>query len=98
MNNVKSMRTLMLPELLDDSKSPPLLPQLQAIKWLTSVKSTPTLDNKHLWHQLPHSSDAAMIHLVPTDCVRDISSGTSSATYSKSTTHREPTWEPLLPR
>jgi hypothetical protein len=56
------------------------------------------LDNKHLWHQLPHSSDAAMIHLVPTDCVRDISSGTSSATYSKSTTHREPTWEPLLPR
>jgi hypothetical protein len=96
MNKVKSMRTLMLPELLDDSKSSLLLPQLQAINWLTPVKSTPMSDNKDLWHQLPHSSDAAMIHLVPTDCVREISSGTSSVTDSKFTTHRKPTWEPLL--
>jgi hypothetical protein len=96
MNNVKSVRTLMLPELLDNSKSSLLLPQLQAINRLTPVKSTPTSDNKHLWRQLPHSSDTAMIHLVPTDCVREISSGTSSTTDSKFTTHRKPTWEPLL--
>jgi hypothetical protein len=44
--------------------------------------------NKHSWHQLPHSSDAKMIHLVPTYGVRKISSGTSSATDSKFTTHR----------
>jgi hypothetical protein len=35
--------------------------------------------NKHLWHQLPHNNDAKKIHLVPTDCVRETSSGTSSA-------------------
>jgi hypothetical protein len=96
MNNVKSVRTLMLPELLDNSNSSLLLPQLQAINWLTPVKSTPTSDNKNLWPQLPKSSDTMMIHLVPTDCVREISSGTSSATDSKFTTHRKPTWEPLL--
>jgi hypothetical protein len=60
-------------------------------------KSTPTPGNKHLGHQLHHSSDAKMIHLVPTDCVRETSSGTSSATDSKFTTHRKPTWESLLP-
>jgi hypothetical protein len=60
-------------------------------------KSTPTPDNKHLWHQLPHSSDAKMMHLMSTDCVRETSSGTSSTTDSKFTTHRKPTWEPLLP-
>jgi hypothetical protein len=67
-------------------------------------KSIPTPDmaipmprNKHLWHQLPHSNDAKMIHLVPTDCARDTSSGTTSATDSKFTTHRRPTWEPLSP-
>jgi hypothetical protein len=38
MNNVKSVRTLMLPELLDNSNSSLLLPQLQAINWLTPVK------------------------------------------------------------
>jgi hypothetical protein len=53
---------------------------------------TPTPGNKHLWHQLPHSSNAKMIHLVPTDCVRETSSGTSSATDSKFTTHHKPTW------
>jgi hypothetical protein len=53
--------------------------------------------NKHSWDQLPHSSDAKMIHLVPTDCVREISPGTSSATDSKFTTHRRPIWELLLP-
>jgi hypothetical protein len=60
-------------------------------------KPTPTPGNKHLWHQLPHSSDAKMIHLVPTDCIRETSSGTSSATDLKFTTHCKPTWEPLLP-
>jgi hypothetical protein len=48
-------------------------------------------------HQLPHSSDAKMIHLVPTDRVRETSSRTSSAKDSKFTTHHKPTWEPLLP-
>jgi hypothetical protein len=33
----------------------------------------PMLGNKHLRHQLPHSSDAAMIYLVPTDCVCETS-------------------------
>jgi hypothetical protein len=95
-NNVKSARTLTLPELFDDNKSSLLLPQLQANNWLMSVKLTPTSDNKRLWHQLPHSSDAVMIYLVLTDCVREISSGTSSAMDSKFTTHRKPIWEPLL--
>jgi hypothetical protein len=38
-----------------------------------------------------------MIHLVPTDCVPETSSRTSSATDTKFTIHRKPTWEPLLP-
>jgi hypothetical protein len=63
----------------------------------TPDKPTPMLHNKHLWHQLPHSSDAKMTHLVPTDCVHETSSGTSSATDSRFTTHRRPTWEPLSP-
>jgi hypothetical protein len=48
----------------------------------TPAKPTPMPRNKHLWHQLPHNSDAKMIHLVPTDYVREISSWTSSATDS----------------
>jgi hypothetical protein len=56
-----------------------------------------TLGNKHLWHQPPHSSDARMIHLVPTDCICETSLGTSSVTDSKFTTHHKATWEPLLP-
>jgi hypothetical protein len=31
--------------------------------------------NKHLQHQLPHSSDAKIIYLIPTDSVNEISSG-----------------------
>jgi hypothetical protein len=58
-------------------------------------KPTPTPSNKHLWHQLPHSSDAKMIHLVPTDCMHETSSGTLRDL--KFTTHHKPTWEPLLP-
>jgi hypothetical protein len=109
--NVKSVKTPTLPELSDDNKRSQPLPQVQAYNWLTPDKSTPTPDrstpmpdkptptpgNKHLWHQLPHSSDAKMIHLMPTDCVRETSSGTSSATDSKFTTHCKPTWEPLSP-
>jgi hypothetical protein len=63
----------------------------------TPDKSMPTSGNKNLWHQLPHSSDAKMMYLAPTDCMRETSSGTSSATDSKYTTHRKATWEPLLP-
>jgi hypothetical protein len=97
MNNVKSVRKPMLPEPSDDNKSSLLLPQVQANSWLTPDKSMPTRGNKHLRHQLPHSSDAMMIHLVPTNYVRETSSGTSSAIDSKSTTRRKPTWELLLP-
>jgi hypothetical protein len=63
----------------------------------TPGKTTPMPRNKHVWHQLPHNSDAKMIHLVPTDCARETSSWTSSVTDSKFTTHRIPTWEPLSP-
>jgi hypothetical protein len=62
----------------------------------TPDKSMPTPGIKHLWHQLPRSSDAKMIHLVPTDYVRETSSGTSSTTDSKYMTHRKLTWELLL--
>jgi hypothetical protein len=96
-NNVKSVRMPMLPEPSDDNKSSLLLPQVQANNRLTQDKSMPTPGTKHLRHQLPHSSDTMMIHLMPTDCVRESSSGTSSAMDSKSTTHRKPTWELLLP-
>jgi hypothetical protein len=64
---------------------------------LTPDKSTPTPGNKHLRHQLLRSSDAMMIHLVPTDCVHETYSGTSSTMDSKSTTRRKPTWVLLLP-
>jgi hypothetical protein len=70
---------------------------VQATNRITPDKSTPTLGNKHLRHQLLRSSDAMMIHLVPTDYVHETSSGTLSAVDSKSTTRRKPTWEPLLP-
>jgi hypothetical protein len=72
MSNIKSVRTLMLPKPSDDHKSSLLLPKVQANNRLTPDKSTPTPGNKHLRHQLPHSSDATMIHLIPTDCVRDL--------------------------
>jgi hypothetical protein len=73
-----------------------LRPQLQANHQLMPVKLTSTSGNKHPWHQLLRSNDAVMIHPVPTDFVHEISSGTSSATDTKFTTHRKPTWEPLL--
>jgi hypothetical protein len=97
MNNVKRVRTPMLPESSDDNKSSLLLPQVQATNRLTPDKSMPTPGNKHLRHQLLCSSDAMMIHLMPTDCVRETSSGTLSAMDSKSTTRHKPTWELLLP-
>jgi hypothetical protein len=109
--SVKSVKTQMLPELSNNNKRSQPLPQVQAYNRLMSDRSTPTPgrsipmpdkptptpSNKHLWHQLLHSSDAKMIHLVPTNCMREISSGTSSATDSKFTTYHKPTWEPLLP-
>jgi hypothetical protein len=91
--SVKSVKTPMLPELFDDNKRSQPLPQVQAFNRLTPDRLMPTPRNKHLWHQRPHNSDATKIHLVPTDYVREISSGTSSATDMKSTTHHRPTWE-----
>jgi hypothetical protein len=97
MSNAKSARMPTLPELFDDSKSSLLLPQVQANNRLTPDNSAPMLGNKHLQRQLPHSSNAMMIHLVPTDYVRETSSGTLNAMALKSTTRRKPTWELLLP-
>jgi hypothetical protein len=96
-SSVKNVKTLMLPESSDDNKRSQPLPQVQAYNRLTPDRSmpmpdrsiptpdklTPTQGNKHLWHQLPHNSDAKMMHLVPTDCVRKTSSWTSSVTDSK---------------
>jgi hypothetical protein len=95
-SNDKSVKTPMLPEPSGDNKSSPLRPQVQANHRLMPIKSTSTSGNKHLGHLLPHNSGTAMIHLVPTDCVHEISSGTLSAADSKFTTHGKPTWEPLL--
>jgi hypothetical protein len=96
-NNDNSVKTPMLPEPSGDNKSSLLLPQVQANHRLTPDKSTPTSGNKHLWHQLPDSSDAKIIYLVPIDCARETSSGISSVTDSKSIIHHKPTWELLLP-
>jgi hypothetical protein len=97
MSNVKNVKTLMLQEPSDDNKSSLLLFQVHDNKRLMQDKSTPMPGNKHLRHQLLRSSDTTTIHLVPTDCVRETPSGTSSAMDSKSTTRRKPTWDLLLP-
>jgi hypothetical protein len=91
--NVKSEKMPTLPELFDDNKRSQSLPQLQAFNRLMPDRSTPTPSNKHSWYQQLHTSDATTIHLEPTDYVRKTSSGTSSATDMKSTTHRRPTLE-----
>jgi hypothetical protein len=67
----------MLPELFDDNKSLLLLSQVQVHNNVNN-RSTPdwpmtTLGNKHLWHQLPLSSDVTTIILAPTDYVRETS-------------------------
>jgi hypothetical protein len=95
--SAKSEKTPTLPELFNDNKRSQPLPQLQAFNRLTPDRSTTTSSNTLSWYQQLHSSDAATIHLEPTDYVREISSRTSSATDMKSTTHHIPTWElPLL--
>jgi hypothetical protein len=91
--NVKSVKMPTPPESSDDNKRS--LPQVQTSSWLMLDRSTPMPHNKDLWHQRPQSNDAKMIHLVPTDYVREISSGTSSVTDLKFTTHRRPIWEQL---
>jgi hypothetical protein len=96
-HNVKSMKTPTLPELSDDNKWSQPLPQVQAFNRLMPDRSTPMPCNRHSWHQRPHNSADKTIHLVPTDYVREISSGTSSATELKFTTHPRPIWEPLSP-
>jgi hypothetical protein len=97
MRSIKSGRMPTLPKLFDDNKRSRPLPQLQAFHRPTPNRSTPTLSNKHSWYQQLHSSDATTTPLVPTDYVREISSGISSTMDMKSTTHHRPTWElPLL--
>jgi hypothetical protein len=58
-------------------------------------RSTPIPRNKHLWRQQPHNNDSKMIHLVPTDYAREISSGISNVMDSKSTIDHRPIWELL---
>jgi hypothetical protein len=91
--SLKSVKTPTQPELFNDNNISQPLPKVQAFNRLTPDRSTPTQRNKHLWHQRPLNSDAMTIHLVPTDYVREISSGTSRATDMKSTTHQRPTCE-----
>jgi hypothetical protein len=55
-----------------------------------SDRSTPIPWNKHLWHQGPHNNDAKMIHLVPTDYAREISSRISSIMDLTSTIYHRP--------
>jgi hypothetical protein len=89
--SVKSVKTPTPPELSDDNKKS--LPQLQTSNRPMSDRPTPIPRNKHLWHQRPHNSDTTTIHLVPTDYVREIFSGTLSTTDLTFTTHRRPIWE-----
>jgi hypothetical protein len=72
--SVKSVKTPTPPEPFDDNKRSLL--QVQTSNWPMSDRSTPIPRNKHLWHQRAHSSDATTIHLVPTDYVHEMSSGT----------------------
>jgi hypothetical protein len=97
MINAKSVRTPMLPEPFDDSKSSLLLPQVQANNRLMPVKSMIMPGNKHLRHLLLRSSNAMTIHLVPIAYVQETSLGTLNVMTLKSTTRRKPTWELLLP-
>jgi hypothetical protein len=60
-----------------------------------SDMSTPIPRNKHLWRQRRYSNNAKMIHLVPTDYAREISSRISSVTHLKSTIHHIPIRELL---
>jgi hypothetical protein len=69
MNNVRSVRTPTLPEPFDDNKSLPLLSQVQVNNCSTQDMSMTMPGNKHLRHQLPLSSDATTINLVPIDYV-----------------------------
>jgi hypothetical protein len=70
--------------------------QVQNYNRLTQDKSMTTPGKKHLRHQLLPSSDAMMIHLVPTAYMQETFLGTLNAMASKSTTRRKPTWELLL--
>jgi hypothetical protein len=101
MSNAKSVRMPTLPELSDDNKRSPLLPQVQANNQVnnhsTPDRSTTTLGNKHLQHWMPLSNDATMTHLVPTEYAQETSSRISSVMALKFTTLHKPTWEPLLP-
>jgi hypothetical protein len=91
--SVKSVKMPTPPELSDDNKRS--LPQVQTSNWPMSDRSTPIPRNKHLCYLRPHSNNTKMTHLVPTDYVREISSGISSVTDLKFTIHRRPIWELL---
>jgi hypothetical protein len=91
MNNARSARMPTLPESFDNKKNSLLLPQAQVNNHLTPDKSMTTPVNKHLWHQLPLSSDATTINLAPTDYVPETSSGTLNVMALKFTTLHKPT-------
>jgi hypothetical protein len=95
MNNAKSARTPMLPELIGDNKSSLLLPQVQVNNQfnnrLTPDKPMTKPVNKHLQHQLLLSSDAMMINLVLIEYMQETSSETLNVMASNSTTLHKPT-------
>jgi hypothetical protein len=70
---------------------------VQVNNWFRPDKSTTTSGNKYLQHLRLLSSDAMMIHLVPTAYVQETSLGILNAMALKSTTRHKPIWELLLP-
>jgi hypothetical protein len=65
MNNARSVRMPMLPELFVSNKNSLLLSQVQVNNHSTLGKSMTTPGNKHLRHQPPLSNDGKTINLVP---------------------------------
>jgi hypothetical protein len=69
MNNARSVRMPMLPELFVSNKNSLLLSQVQVNNQVnnhsTLGKSMTTPGNKHLRHQPPLSNDGKTINLVP---------------------------------
>jgi hypothetical protein len=65
MNNTRSTRMPMLPELFVDNKNSLLLYQVQVNNHSKPGKLMTTPGNKHLRHQPPLSNDGKTINLVP---------------------------------
>jgi hypothetical protein len=73
MNNARSARTPMLPELFVGNKNLLLLSQVQVNNHSTPDRSMAMPGNKHLRHQPPLSNNAKRINLVRIDYVPETS-------------------------